>query len=61
MASGRENLVRFTGVFVITGTSISGFLPLEITVILPGYKNISLKRGLRYVGVRYIGVTLHHQ
>ena len=35
---GTQNLARYTGVFVIMGFVISEFLPIQITVILPGPK-----------------------
>ena len=35
---GTQNLVRYTGVLVMTGFIISRFLPMQITVALPGPK-----------------------
>ena len=43
---------------VITGFVIWWFLSIQVTVILPGPKVTSLKRGLRYIRVRYIVLVI---
>ena len=39
---GTQNLVRYTGVFVITELNTVEFLPIQINVILLGPKNTSI-------------------
>ena len=45
MWTWKPNLVRYTGVFFITGFVISAFLPIQITVILPGPIEIYINTG----------------
>ena len=56
---GIQNLVLYTGVFVITGFLLSGLSPIQFTVILPGPKKYFVITGtLLYRGSLYRGSTV---